>query len=372
MNKMKKHCLFAGIMILLCFTSCIQEEALNVEAAIDGCKGENIQLLTINHDYKNIEVYVQDGTDLSQQELIFELPEGASIEPKDYQPNDNPPLYDFSNSKNRTFVVTSEDGSNKAEYSINIYTMELPLLYSFDNLAQNNPYHILYLSDQSKKLQWASGNPGFQLTGMGNYPTDYPTMQIAGGKKGYCLKLETKDTGSFGGLVGMPLAAGNLFIGTFNATEAVKKPLEATIFGYPFTKNPIKLTGYYKFKAGEQLTDAEQKPIDGKDVFDMYAIFYEAEDDDFFLNGANSLTDKSVVKLARIKQEDAKETDEWTYFEIPFEQINGKTIDDEKLKKGKYKLSIVFSSSLNGGYFIGAIGSTLLVDEVEIICETND
>lgn len=369
---MKKNYWLSGVILPLCFFSCIQEEALNVEAAIDGCKGENIQLLTINHDYKNIEVYVQDGTDLSQQELIFELPDGASVEPKDNQPMDNPPMYDFENSKNRVFVVTSEDGTNKAEYNISIYTMELPLLYSFDNLAQNNPYNILYLSDQSKKLQWASGNPGFQLTGMGNFATDYPTMQYAGGEKGYCLKLETKDTGSFGGLVGMPLAAGNLFIGTFNATEAVKKPLEATLFGYPFTKIPAKLTGYYKFKAGEQLTDAEKKPLDGKDVFDIYAIFYEAEDNDFFLNGENALTDNSLVRLARIKQEDAKETDEWTYFEIPFEQMNGKTIDNEKLERGKYKLGIVFSSSLNGGYFIGAIGSTLLVDEVELICETND
>ena len=54
---MKKNYWLSGVILPLCFFSCIQEEALNVEAAIDGCKGENIQLLTINHDYKNIEVY---------------------------------------------------------------------------------------------------------------------------------------------------------------------------------------------------------------------------------------------------------------------------------------------------------------------------
>lgn len=44
----------------------------------------------------------------------------------------------------------------------------------------------------------------------------------------------------------------------------------------------------------------------------------------------------------------------------------------DNLKNGKYKLAIVLSSSINGAYFIGAIGSTLWVDELEIVCETNN
>ena len=36
----------------------------------------------------------------------------------------------------------------------------------------------------------------------------------------------------------------------------------------------------------------------------------------------------------------------------------------EKLRDGKYNVSIVFTSSLEGAYFNGAIGSTLLIDEV--------
>ena len=369
---MKKHFFITGLTLSLCLASCIQEEALNVEAAIDGCKGSNIQLLTINSENKKIDIYVQDGADISQQELVFELPEGATIEPKEKQPKDNPPIYDFSLSDNRKFIVTSEDKSNNAEYDISIFKMELPLLYSFDNLAETNPYHILYLSDQSKKLQWASGNPGYKLTGIANNANDYPTSQVDEGKKGYCIKLETKDTGGFGQQVSMPIAAGNLFIGSFESSNAVLKPLEATLFGYPFTKIPTRMTGYYKFKAGQQMTDAEKKPIDGKDSFDIYAVMYEAQNNDFFLNGGNSLTDPSIVKLARIKAEDAKETDEWTYFDIPFETKNGKSIDMDNLKNGKYKLAIVLSSSINGAYFLGAIGSTLWVDELEIVCETNN
>lgn len=370
--KMKKNYWFAGFALSLCFTSCIQDEALNVEAAIDGCKGANIQLVNINDEKKEIEIFVPDGTDISKQELLLELPQGATVTTENKQPNDNPPIYDFSIEKDRTFIVTSEDGKNKAVYNVSIFTMELPLLYSFDNLSQDNPYHVFYLSDQTKKLQWASGNPGFKLTGMGTNNTDYPTVQSSDGKKGYCVKLETKDTGSFGSVAGMPIASGNLFIGTFDLSNALSKPLEATKFGYPFTKNPIKMTGYYKFKAGPQMTDAQKKPIAGKDIFDIYAVMYEAQANNFFLNGENSLSHESIVKLARIKTEDAKETDEWTYFEIPFENQNGKSINNEDLKKGKYKLAIVLSSSLNGAFFKGAIGSTLYADELEVICETNN
>lgn len=369
---MKKNYWLSGLILPLCFISCIQEEALNVEAAIDGCKGSNIQLVSINNEKKVIEIYVPSGTDLSQQELIFELPEGATVSTEDKQPNDNPPSYDFSIQNNRKFIVTSEDKSTNATYHISIVTMELPLLYSFENLVSTDPYHIIYLNDQTKMLQWASGNPGFKLTGMGNNATDYPSVQASDGKKGYCVKLTTRDTGSFGSIPGMPIAPGNLFIGSFDLTNALSKPLEATLFGYPFTKVPTKMTGYYKYKAGPQMTDAEKKPISGTDKFDMYAVMYEAEESDFFLNGENSLTDKSIVKLARIKTEDAKETDEWTYFEIPFETSDGKTIDSEKLKNGKYKLGIVLSSSLDGAYFEGAVGSTLYVDELEIVCETNN
>lgn len=369
---MKKIYQLSGIILSLYLVSCIQEEALNVEAAIDGCKGSNIQLVSINNEKKEIEIYVPDGTDISQQELIFELPDGATVSTSDKQSNDNPPLYDFSVNNNRKFIVTSEDKSNSAEYNINIYTMELPLLYSFENLVSDDPYDILYLSDSSKKLQWASGNPGFKLTGMGNNKKDYPTLQITEGKKGYCVKLETKDTGSFGSGAGMPIASGNLFIGTFDLSNALSKPLEATQFGYPFTKNPTRMTGYYKYKAGPQMTNADKQPIEGKDKFDIYAVMYEAEKSDFFLNGENSLNDNSIVKLARISSENAKETDEWTSFDIPFEMMNGKSINNEDLKNGKYKLAIVLSSSVRGAYFIGAIGSTLYVDELEIICETNN
>ena len=50
----------------------------------------------------------------------------------------------------------------------------------------------------------------------------------------------------------MPIAAGNLFIGSFDMLNASTNPLSATRFGTPFYNKPLRLTGYYKYKAGEQ------------------------------------------------------------------------------------------------------------------------
>jgi hypothetical protein len=62
-------------------------------------------------------------------------------------------------------------------------------------------------------------------------------------------------------------------------------------------------------------------------------------------------------------------TDEWTRFSIPFEPRNGKTVDIERLKSYGYSFSVVFSSSVKGDFFTGAVGSELYVDEVEIKCK---
>lgn len=361
---MKLSNLFIGACMALCFTSCIKDEALNVEAAIDGCSGANIQLLTFNDIRKEIDVYVLDGANTAAQELIFQLPDGATIAAAEPLATDVPPLYDFSQQAQRKFTVTSEDGSQQVSYSINLYVMKLPLKYSFENLAEKDPYHIFYLTDIDGRLQWASGNPGFKLTGMGSNGLDYPTAQAGSGKVGNCVKLETKTTGSFGEMVNMPIAAGNLFIGSFDVQNAINHPLEATHFGFPFTREPERLTGYYKFKTGSQPVN-----LSGKDKCDIYAVLYEASQSDFFLDGGNSLNDKSIVLKAQINPEDIVETDEWTAFDLPFVAQNGKSIVQEDLAAGKYKLAVVFSSSAEGAYFKGAIGSTLWIDEVEIICK---
>ena len=394
---MKLKNVFAGMIMCLAITSCIQDEGLNVEAAIDGCNGSNIQLSTINTYSKTVSIYVSKATDLQELEIQFELPEGADIEPVDAAANDHAPKYDFSNSKvpvtseqtleqyQRKFRVTSESRTTEAVYMITVIKSELPTEYHFENIEDgNNKYHIFYEFNLQKAemLQWASGNPGFNLTGMARSPLDYITIQSQG-YIGKGAKLETKSTGSFGAGVSMPIAAGNLFIGSFEVGNALKDAMKATKFGFPFYKHPTRLSGYYKFKPGTDYTsytlgsDGKKNffidaSMNGKDKGDIYAVLYEADNVEDFLDGYNSLNSPKIVSLARIKSEDVKETSEWTSFDLPFVLQNNKTINDNMLAAGKYKLAIVFSSSVEGAAFKGSVGSTLWIDEVTIHCEEDN
>lgn len=394
---MKLKNVFAGMIMCLAMTSCIQDEGLNVEASIDGCNGSNIQLSTINTISKTVSIYVSKATDLSALEIKFELPDGADIEPVEAAANDQAPKYDFSTSKvpvtseqtleqyQRKFRVTSESRTTEAIYVITVIKSELPTEYHFENIEDgSNKYHVFYEFNLQKAemLQWASGNPGFNLTGMARSPLDYPTVQTQG-YIGKGVKLETKSTGSFGAGVNMPIAAGNLFIGSFEVGNALIDAMKATKFGFPFYKHPVRLTGYYKFKPGTDYTSytlgADGKKnffidasMNGKDKGDIYAVLYEADNVEDFLDGYNSLNSPKIVSLARIKSEDMKETDEWTSFSIAFELQNNKTINDSMLAAGKYKLAVVFSSSVEGAAFKGSVGSTLWIDEVTIHCEEDN
>lgn len=246
--------------------------------------------------------------------------------------------------------------------------------YDFENykLDSKGKYYEWFEknADDTENNLWATGNAGFAMTA-GNAPAaDYPSVAIAEGYDGACVKLETKSTGFLGGLVKMPIAAGNLFIGSFDSSAAMSSAMKATNFGKVFDKKPLKFFGYYKYKAGEKVTDKNGKEIAGKvDKGQIYSVLYknkDAQGNDVVLNGADVLTNENIVAIA-----DAGEiTDvaEWTKFEVAFDYKEN-VIDEEILKAGGYSLTVVFTSSVEGASFIGAVGSTLYVDKVELVCE---
>jgi hypothetical protein len=87
------------------------------------------------------------------------------------------------------------------------------------------------------------------------------------------------------------------------------------------------------------------------------------------LYGDNVLSSDQIVAVARVK--DIKETNgQWIHFDIPFEYKND--IDLDLLANRGYSLTIVFSSSIEGATFEGAVGSTLKVDKVRLTCETKE
>lgn len=163
-----------ALMLALAVSSCIQDEALNSEAAIDACTGADVQLAHINSDSKEINIYVHKGANLAKQQLLFTLPDGATIKADEHSPNDILNNYDFSNeSHSRTFTVTSEDGEWTATYTVKVVPAEMPETFHFEDLlpSAGTEYDIFYefepgtSTNVSRVAQWSSGNPGYKLTG---------------------------------------------------------------------------------------------------------------------------------------------------------------------------------------------------------------
>ena len=166
--------------------------------------------------------------DLTKLALEVTLTEGANISP------DPARVMDYSHPQK--FTVTSEDGNWHKEYSVIIDTFDLPLRYDFEHyeLNETGKYQVFFEETQGtalfKQYIWASGNSGFALTGVGRNPQEYPTVSIENGIDGSrAIKLETKSTGQFGETVKMPIAAGNLFLGSFDVNNAVQKPLKPLV-----------------------------------------------------------------------------------------------------------------------------------------------
>lgn len=362
--KLKNLLAYTLTGLFLC-TSCIKEEAPNAEADILSCIVPP-EILRRDPIIENdrISLMVQPETDLTQQAPEFILTEGATIDPI------SGTMRDFS--RPQYYTVTSEDKKWQKRYEVSYIISGLSTKYHFENVRQSGNYHVFYEANESgqETMAWASGNPGYSLTGVPKKAEDFPTVSEDKGLVGKCVKLTTLSTGKFGLDLKMPIAAGNLFMGTFNALNAVINALTATKFGMPFTHEPLYVSGYYKYKAGPIFSENGVNAPEKKDICDIYALFYETDKETKMLDGTNNFTSPNLVSIARM--DNAKETDGWTQFYIPFIMQPGKTIDQEKLKAGGYNVAIVFSSSKDGGNFNGAVGSTLYIDEVELIYKSNE
>lgn len=372
--------LFALLIFPILFVSCIRDEAPNAECDIENAtvstrwrdmlfyNSSDTSKSVISAD-STIVFYIKAGTEayLKDIPVYFKLTPGAKITPA------NGSHQDFSEGPVH-YTVTSEDGMWQRNYSV-IFEPIQPLSTDihFENfeLDATQKYYTWFEMDNDDKLTvWATGNPGYKLSKSSAKWYQYPTVPCdSPSVSGYAIKLTTQDTRPFGNLVNMRIAAGNMFIGTFDVSNALMDAMASTRFGLPFNKKPIIFEGYYQYQPGPEFMDRAGNAIAGKvDNPDIYAVLYRNTDEEgnrITLQGDNVLTHPNIIALARLHNPVHGHT--WQKFSIPFE-YSGK-IDDTMLKNYQYNLSVVFTSSIEGAEFRGAIGSTLYVDEVKIICE---
>lgn len=374
---MKIRLLFFFLMAAFAFSSCSKDEVLNSEADILSVSVP-AEILKANPVLENSRITIRAklNTDVTHLAPTFTLSEGASISPE------SGTVRDFS--QPQIYTVTSQDGKNRKEYTVIFIVAEVITQSGFEHfrLDDSDKYYIFYEVNEygSNIMDWASGNAGFAITAGTTAATGYPTTYTDAGRNGKALKLVTLRTGELGIMFKKPIAAGNIFMGSFDVSAVISNPLQAAKMGIPFERVPETLKGYFKYEGGDvfvQLVENAQGELvieeyeNGQipDHWDVYAIFYDNNGGTLVLDGSNRFSHVNLVSVARIDPLDAIETDQWTKFEIPFVQKPGKTIDPEKLANSGYSISVVMTSSIDGDFFKGAVNSTLLIDDLEIVCE---
>jgi len=372
---MKTRHLFFFLIAALAFSSCTKDEALNSEADILSVIVPQ-EILKADPVIENnrVTIRVKPDTDLENQAPVFTLSKGATISPE------NGTVLDFT--RPHIYTVTSENGKNIKEYTVIFIIAGLSPYYGFEHfrLNESGKYYVFYEVNENgdNLMDWASGNAGFAITAGETPPDLYPTTYTEAGRTGRALKLTTRRTGELGIMFKKPIAAGNIFMGTFDVSAAIGSPLLAVKMGVPFELVPDTLKGYFKYQGGDvfvqvvenaqgELVIEEYENGEIPDHWDVYAIFYDNNGGTLMLDGTNRFTHENLMSVAHLDPVDAIETDQWTAFELPFVQKPGKTIDPQKLANGGYSISVVMSSSAGGDFFKGGVNSTLLIDDLEIV-----
>lgn len=407
-RKMSKSYLLIALATFCCTTlsSCFKEEPLNSECDIEQAylhtdnPGDIFMqptdsIVNVTSVQTLVTLNVLKGTDLSALAPQFRITPGATITPasgsvQDFSPTGEKDAAGNDIFKTVNYTVTSEDGAYQRHYTVGVRYYPLAMAeYNFENSFLETSRHKYYeWSDygDGEQPNWATGNGGFAIARPSAKSAEYPTTPLDEGYEGKGICLRTSDTGPFGLMVNMRIAAGNLFTGVFDSKIATRQPLQATHFGAGNTNKiyarPIHFSGYYQYTPGATFQDKDGNAVAGRtDQGDIYAVAYKNtrivhndatgadEEQEFYLTGDDVLSSPQIVALARVPNV-VKTEGGWQRFDIDFTGDLGfehiPDFDPALLAKGGYNIAVVFTSSIKGADFEGAIGSTLLIDNVRI------
>ena len=212
----------------------------------------------------------------------------------------------------------------------------------------------------NKTYMWDSSNPGSGSFGFN--PTTGSTDIKHGGN--YSAKLETQ-------YAYIKLAAASLYYGRFN--DLVGTSGAKIDFGQPFTSRPIALKGYFQYApvAIDRVGGSQPANTVSKGDMDVCSIFIILSKGTYQLN--------NTITSTLLSEEKVKDTDQFiAYGELPISECvstNGQwkgfniplKYKEDAFGEEPTHLIIVCSSSKYGDYFTGGTGSTLYLDDFELI-----
>lgn len=265
-----------------------------------------------------------------------------------------------------TYEFTMYDG-DKVNETIKEFTTEeaaqLPNA-GFEEWHQNGKTWYVY--NQGGQMFWDSGNKGATTGIAGALGSSMTTPDEELFHNGKSAKLRSSKVAGI-------LAAGNLFIGEFLQTEGTNGILG---WGRPWNSRPKALKGYVKYVP----VGVNNKRIDdGDDDGSIYIAIGDWEgveysnynwpviirtadpDGSLFNPNRGTYTGNGIIGYGEkiFKKVYQGENGEMIEFEIP--------IIYRSLKKNPTSIIVVAAASRYGDYFVGGDGSTMWLDELELV-----
>lgn len=277
---------------------------------------------------------------------IFTVSTGATANHKSGVPAD------FSRPVRLT--ITSQDESMMRTYTISRGSANQGLKFDFETWKTIGSGRLAY---EHPTGPWSSGNEGVKTSmQMLKRPERYPLRKTTDAHSGsYAAEIVTELVNNTL-MVRVRIAAGSLFMGSFNASNIMADPLSGPQFGLPYSGAlPDRLQGWYKYQPGDDNLDNYGNPLGKTDECDIYAILYTGD----VITAKDVKNNPRIVAIARLK--DRGEKSQWTHFDEPFEYVR------EPDPQERLKFSIIMTSSVQGDVYSGAVGSRLVVDDVEVV-----
>lgn len=227
---------------------------------------------------------------------------------------------------------------------------------SFENW-QTLSSSAMVLYGPGEEMFWDSGNHGSATLNV-NVTTPDETYTNSGK---YSVKLKSQFVSFLG--IGK-FAAGNLFAGQYVGTDGTNGILD---FGRPFTSRPAKLKGHIKYTPGSvDYSETNDLPKGSTDIGNIYIAVGDWDAPVRITTKDKNLFNKNDEKIIAYGEWDLTGETQGTdggllEFEIP--------LDYRSLDRIPSYIVLVASASKYGDYFTGSTGSTMWIDDLELIYE---
>lgn len=286
------------------------------------------------------------SVDVKRLTPIFEVSTGATTNILSGEARD------FS--KPVRITVTSQDESKMKTYTVSRAEQGGGLKFDFEEWRTIGSGSLAY---DHPTGAWSSGNEGVKTSkSMIGRPERYPLRKTTDSHSGsYAAEIVTELVNNTA-MVKVRIAAGSLFLGSFNASNIMADPLSGPQFGIPYSGGlPDRLQGWYKYQPGSDNLDNDGNSLGKSDECDIYAILYSGS----VITAKNVKNNPNIIAIARLKDGSAKST--WTKFDEEF-------VYSRQPAAGEVlKFSIIMTSSVEGDTYSGAVGSRLVVDDIEVV-----